>query len=211
VAVIHNGLRPEEFDPVVPAADARDILFLGEMRELKGIDLLLQAIADLSADDQAGPTAVLVGGGHERGRFEELARTLGVADQVQFNEPMPARRAFTLGRTIAVPSRAESLPYVILEAIAGGLPIVATRVGGIPEIFGPRSGELVPPADADALAAALRRLLADPERARLEAAERRAYIEPRFSIAGMAAQTEALYHRILLDKSGSGAPVKHTS
>ena len=60
---------------------------------------------------------------------------------------------------LVVPSRAESLPYIVLEAAAAGLPIIATNVGGIPEIFGPDAGDLVPPGDpaalADAIAAAL--------------------------------------------------------
>ncbi len=202
--VIHNGLRPEEFVPVEAAADARDLLFLGEMRELKGVDVLLEAIARLSADGVRA-TAMLVGGGAERGRFEALAGTLGNTAQVEFRSPMPAREAFALGRIMVVPSRAESLPYVVLEAIGAGLPIIATRVGGIPEIFGPRSDALVPPADPEALAAALRRLLDDPSTARCEAAEQLEHIRPRFSLARMAEETMALYRGILAEKS-----VRHT-
>jgi glycosyltransferase involved in cell wall biosynthesis len=96
-----------------------------------------------------------------------------------------------------VPSLAESLPYVVLEAAAAGRPVIATRVGGIPEIFGPTEASLIPPADSGALAAAMARALADPDAAAREAATRLAYIAPRFSVIHMTDEIEALYHRSL--------------
>jgi glycosyltransferase involved in cell wall biosynthesis len=72
---------------------------------------------------------------------------------------MPGPEALTLGRIMVVPSRAESLPYVVLEAAAGGVPLIATRVGGIPEIYGPQVAALVPPGDAAALAKAIAQAL----------------------------------------------------
>jgi glycosyltransferase involved in cell wall biosynthesis len=84
-----------------------------------------------------------------------MVRDLGLSATVRFHRPMPARQAFALALAVVVPSRAESMPYIVLEAIGAGMPLVATRVGGIPEIFGPASDRLVPPGDAPALAAAL--------------------------------------------------------
>src|SRR5258708_5857917 len=98
----------------------------------------------------AGSSAHVVGQADDLLRYQGLARSLGIADRVAFHRPKPTREAFAMARAIVVPSRAESMPYVVLEAIAAGLPIVATRVGGIPEIFGPRADELVPPGDPDA-------------------------------------------------------------
>ena len=75
---------------------------------------------------------------------------LGVAAHVSFPGPMPIRQAFRLGRILVVPSRAESMPYVVLEAAGARVPMVATNVGGIPEIFGPFADRLGPcddPAD----------------------------------------------------------------
>jgi glycosyltransferase involved in cell wall biosynthesis len=92
------------------------------------------------------------------------------------------------------------MPYVVLEAIAAGMPIVATRVGGIPEIFGPAAGTLVAPGDAGALAAAIEDVLADPERSAAHAAARRDWLRPRFNIEAMGQEVEALYHRILARK-----------
>ena len=59
---------------------------------------------------------------------------------------MPAREAFKLGRVLVAPSRAESLPYIVLEAAAAAVPLITTNVGGIPEVFGPQASRLIPPA-----------------------------------------------------------------
>ena len=92
------------------------------------------------------------GSGGVRGR---RCAQQGLAERVRFVGAKPARAAFALGRLLVVPSRAESLPYIVLEAAAAGVPLIATRVGGIPEIFGPDSADLVPPGDPAALARAI--------------------------------------------------------
>jgi glycosyltransferase involved in cell wall biosynthesis len=96
-----------------------------------------------------------------------------------------------------VPSRAESMPYVVLEAIAAGLPVVASNVGGIPEIFAARAHELVPAGDVAALAKALAALVADPARARVDALARRAAARTRFRIDVMEREIAALYRDVL--------------
>jgi glycosyltransferase involved in cell wall biosynthesis len=155
--VVHNGLRPDEFKPVALSADAADIVFLGEMRRLKGVDVLIDALAKLSRA-RRGLRAVLIGDGPDAASFQDQARALGMQDLITFRGPMPAREALSLGRIVAMPSRAESLPYVVLEAAAAAKPLIATRVGGIPEIFGPYSDHLVPPGDVDALAEAIAKM-----------------------------------------------------
>jgi glycosyltransferase involved in cell wall biosynthesis len=156
IRVVHNGLRPAEFEPVAADSGAGELLFVGELRKLKGVDVLIEAIALLKAQGEI-VRAVIVGNGADRDAFVALADAKGVAAQVAFPGAMPARAAFARGRLLVVPSRAESLPYVVLEGIAAGLPVIATNVGGIPEIFGEDAGRLIPPADAAALAAAIRR------------------------------------------------------
>jgi glycosyltransferase involved in cell wall biosynthesis len=118
---------------------------------------------------------------------------------------MPAREAFASARMIVVPSRAESMPYVVLEAIAAGMPVIATDVGGIPEIFGPDAGALVAPGDAAALAGAIEAALADPRRTDAEAAARRAWLQPRFNISTMQSKIEALYRQALEGKYAAAA------
>jgi glycosyltransferase involved in cell wall biosynthesis len=91
----------------------------------------------------------------------------------------------------------------VLEAIAAGLPIIATRVGGIPEIFGPAADELVAPGDSDALAQSIERMLARPGRIAADVAARRDWMRPRFHIVAMQNQIEALYRQILAGKYAS--------
>jgi glycosyltransferase involved in cell wall biosynthesis len=204
--VIRNGLRPDEFVPVVPNPDARDLLFLGMIRNLKGIDVFLQAIVRLREQHGRIVTAHVIGQTTEMESYVELARAVGIGEQVEFHLPRPTREAFAMTRALVVPSRAESMPYVVLEAIAAGLPIVATNVGGVPEIFGPRAGELVPPGDPAALAAAIDHMLADPAQAARDAATRREWLAPRFHIDVMQEQVETLYREILDRKAARTAP-----
>jgi glycosyltransferase involved in cell wall biosynthesis len=196
-AVVLNGLRPEEFEPVATASNARDFLFVGELRDLKGPDVFLNALALIREMTGRAPTAFLVGEGPDKVRYRALASDLRLAGAVEFLEPMPARTAFRLANTMVVPSRKESLPYIVLEAAAAAVPLVATRVGGIPEIFGSDAGSLVPPADSAALARALTEVMGDRDAAHHRAARLQADVRKRFSIAAMAAGVEAVYRRAI--------------
>lgn len=153
-AVVHNGVRPAELEPVQTEPDAADVLFVGELRRLKGVDILLEALALLKSRGEA-LRALIVGDGPDRDAFVALAKARGLDAQVTFAGAMPARSAFAKGRLLVVPSRAESLPYIVLEGAAAGIPLIATRVGGIPEIFGDDARALVPAEDARALADAI--------------------------------------------------------
>lgn len=169
-AVVHNGLWPEDFSPVRPSPEVTDLLFIGELRHLKGVDVLIAAIAEAVMRKRRSITATIVGDGPDRQAFEQAAEEAGLASSVCFTGAMPARDAFALGRAMVIPSRAESFPYIVLEAIAAGLPIIASSVGGIPEALD--ASCLVPPGDAAALAEAIARLLDNPALAH-NAAERR--------------------------------------
>ena len=151
--VIPNGVGPDDFTSARASADAADFLFVGELRRLKGIDVMLSALARVR---QARPvSAVIVGTGPDAAALKDETSRLGLDDIVSFRHPMPAREAFTLGRVLVVPSRAESFPYIVLEAAAAGLPMLATNVGGIPEIVSGTDTALLPAEDVDALAQAM--------------------------------------------------------
>ena len=197
--IVRNGLRPEEFEPVVPVADARDFLFIGEVRALKGPDVFIEALAALAAEGRPA-TAWMVGQGPERAEMEALAAAKGLGDRLAFRDPMPARQAFALARTVVIPSRAESMPYIVLEAVAAGRPIVTTRVGGIPEIFGPEAGRLIPPGDAAALTAATREQLAGAQGALAVAEGLREQIRAGFSLEAMAAAIDGVYRSVTITR-----------
>jgi glycosyltransferase involved in cell wall biosynthesis len=201
VRVVHNGVGEAEFSAIVPRPDATDIVCLGELRAVKGFDVLIEALSILKAAGRR-VTATIAGEGPDQAELKALAEEFGVADQVRFVGYRPAREAFALGRMMVIPSRAESLPYVILEAAAGGVPIVSTRVGGIPEIFGPESDHLIAPDDVGALAGAIARALDEPAELRRIAQSVKGRVQAEFSLSamvdgGLAAYREAIALRKL--------------
>ncbi|TPJ28119.1 glycosyltransferase family 4 protein [Mesorhizobium sp. B2-7-2] len=158
--LVYNGLRAAEFEPVTSAANAADFLYVGMMRDLKGPDIFIDALA-LAGNELGRPlSAVMVGDGDDLPRYHAQVERLSLKNQVRFLPPMPARDAFTLAEMIVVPSRAEAMPYIVLEALAAGMPMIATAVGGIPEIFGEGSPALIRP-DASQLAAKMGSALSD--------------------------------------------------
>ncbi len=162
VHVVHNGISTPELEPVPLAPDATDIIFLGELRIVKGVDLLLDAIAHLRRDDMP-LTATIVGGGALDAELRAQVERLGLGPAIRFLPPMRARAAMALGRLMVIPSRAESLPYVVLEAAAAGKPLITTNVGGIPEIYGPLSPALIPAGDPFKLAEAIACAIGEPQ------------------------------------------------
>jgi glycosyltransferase involved in cell wall biosynthesis len=197
VRVIHNGVSRVEFEPIIVRDDATDLVFLGELRHLKGVDVLIDAIALLRRDGRT-VTATLVGDGPEREAFHRQVERLALAAAVRFMPAMPAYAALTLGRIMVVPSRLESLPYVVLEGAAGGKPLIATRVGGIPEIYGPLSDALVPPGNTPALAQAIAATLDNPKQAADTAQELRDRVAAEFSVKNMVDGVLAAY-RVALE------------
>lgn len=186
--VIPNGVSQAEFEPVAPQADAADLLYVGEFRSAKGLDTLIDALA-LLAKRNIRPRMVLVGAGPDRSMLEERARRAGVACQLSFNAPMRARAAFTLGKVMVVPSRLESLPYIVLEAAGARIPLVATNVGGMSEIFGPYRDRLIAANDPGILAGALERELDEsPQEQRDKADKLAEYVAARFSLSRMVDQ-----------------------
>ncbi|HRN88474.1 glycosyltransferase family 4 protein [Hyphomicrobium sp.] len=181
--VIPNGLQPRDFTEIPTAPDAADFLFIGELRVLKGVDELLKALAEVMGNRPV--RAVIVGAGPDGDAFKAEAARLGLSSHVTFPGAMPAEAAFPLGRALVVPSRAESFPYIVLEAGAAGKPLIATSVGGIPEIVAGTQTALIPPCSVPDLVRAMEALLDDPEGARGRANELRAAVQCRFTVRAM--------------------------
>ncbi len=208
--VVVNGLGPSDFERAAPDSDATEFLYVGELRAAKGLDTLIEALARIGAPSRPAPRLTLVGSGPEEARLAALAQEFGVADRIRLPGPMPFRAAVKLGRVLVVPSRVESLPYVVLEAAAAGVPIVATDVGGIREIFGPFRDRLGPADDPADLSRRMAAVLEEEACTRnAETGALRAYVADRFTIAAMtdgvlAAYREALSRRLAPRASGEG-------
>jgi glycosyltransferase involved in cell wall biosynthesis len=196
-SVIYNGLRQGEFAPVEPARDAADFLYIGMMRDLKGPDLFIEALHRAGRLAGREANAVMVGDGDDIERYRVQAAGLGLGERIRFLPPMPARLAFALARTVVVPSRAEAMPYIVLEALAAGMPLISTSVGGIPEIFGDRRDVLCPP-EAGAIAEAMAETLRDPAGYRSRMPDR-ALLQSRFLVEAMARKIEDAYREALAD------------
>ena len=189
--VIPNGLGPDDFAAVHTREDAADFLFVGELRRLKGVDVMLRALARIR--QARSVSAVIVGTGPDAAAFKDETARLGLDSAVSFRGAMPAREAFALARVLVVPSRAESFPYIVLEAAAAGLPLLATNVGGIPEIVSGTDTQLLPPEDAEALAQAMLGVLDDPAAAKAKALRLQQAVGRRFTVAAMTDAVLELY------------------
>lgn len=169
VHVIPSGVRSALFDAAKtrdrPEPSAPHALFLGRLHRQKGVDLLLRAFTEVPCG-----TLDLAGDGPERAQLEQLAAELGLTDRVRFLGFVPHDSVPDLlheADVLVLPSEYEELGTAIVEAMYSGLPVVATRTGGVPELVAHGvNGLLVPPSDAIALAGALRRMLADRDLAR---------------------------------------------
>jgi glycosyltransferase involved in cell wall biosynthesis len=139
-----------------------------------------------------------VGAGPDEQELRSKLNLEGLLDEVTILPPRAAREAMRLGRVMVVPSRAESLPYVVLEAAAARVPLIATRVGGVPEIFGPFAGKLLPRDNPEVLADAIEARLDAPAIARAEEATAlAAFVQQRFSVAAMSDGVIAAYREAM--------------
>jgi glycosyltransferase involved in cell wall biosynthesis len=190
-AVIYNGLQDAEFEPRALAANAADFLFIGMMRDLKGPDIFIDALSKASKAANRPLSAVMAGAGDDLEKYKLQVEARGLAGQIDFHPPMPARQAFGMASCIVVPSRAEAMPYIVLEALAAGMPMIASAVGGIPEIFGKGSYALIQP-DAGELADKMCEFIANS--GQLAATmPKPGELRQRFSASVMAARIEDAY------------------
>lgn len=200
-ARIANGVDLEKFSRSSSRADAKARLdlrdrrvvgFVGRLSRDKAVSVLLQAAKLL--EDQAMPVdVVVVGDGEQETHLRKQTATLGIARRVHFlGRRHDTPELYAAMDVFVLPSLKEAFPMVVLEAMAAGVPVIATRVGDIPYILGD-VGKVVNPGSVEQLAKALHQLLADEAAAREMAAAGYQRVHDHFSSAAMARNYRQLY------------------
>jgi glycosyltransferase involved in cell wall biosynthesis len=182
-------------DPPADAPRRPDALFVGALEAPKSVDVLIEAWRDVR-DRVPGARLTIVGAGSHESALRRQAALASLDGSVRFAGSVPRERVRGLldaSRVLVLPSRSEGLGRVILEAFARGRPVVASNVGGIPELVDDGvTGRLVPAEDPEALAKALAELLADPSLSTAMGAAARTRVETRDPSSGFEAGIERL-------------------
>ncbi len=212
IHVVPSGVEAQRF-AVTPATRAAAragfglddtawvLLAVGALEARKGHDVLLDALARLP-DPRL--VVLVAGDGSQRNALQARAERHGLGARVRFLGRVDDVAAVLAAADVAVmPSRQEGLGVAALEAMATGLPVIASRIGGLPEaVVDGETGCLVPPGDVAALAAAIAGLAADPERARRLGAAGQARVQAGFTMAAMARGTLAVYRELVEARHG---------
>lgn len=213
VTLIENGVDTEQFQNAEPAlreelagTGGKVVGFVGRMVAAKGGAVLLEAAKGVCAVEP-DTRFVFVGEGPSRAEWQALAERLGLAENTIFTgvrRDMPG--IYASFDMMVLPSYEENMPMCLLEAMAAGAPVIATKVGAIPELIVPgATGEVVEPGDASGLAKAILNLIRDPEQARRLGANGQARATERFSASAKARQYAALFGRALAAAGGKHA------
>jgi glycosyltransferase involved in cell wall biosynthesis len=197
--IVHCGVEPAAYSAERlprPAGQPLRVLSVGRLDPMKGFSVLLEALADLR-DEGVALNLTLVGDGPERARLEAAARRFGLTERVRFTGALGAADVTGLlaeADLFCLPSFAEGVPVVLMEAMAAGLPVVATSVMGIPELVTDgRTGLLVSPGRPEPLAKALRRLAGHAEMRHAFGTEGRAVVQAAFDVDDAARTLQRLF------------------
>jgi glycosyltransferase involved in cell wall biosynthesis len=204
IATIPNAWRPPSTGPVGRAGaraalglegDGPMLGWVGRLSYVKGADVALDALA-LMRNRQV--RLVFVGDGPERATLEAQVTKLGLGGQVRFVGMVKAASSLLNAfDAVVLSSRSEGTPMILLEAIHAGVPIVATAVGGVPDLITPATGTLVPPNDPAALAAAMDEALSHPGAAHARALAARIRVADRYSPEAWVSRHLAVYQRVM--------------
>jgi glycosyltransferase involved in cell wall biosynthesis len=176
------------------------------LADVKCQHLVLRALARIRQEpDLANAHAVLVGDGPERESLTRLAQELGLAEVVHLTGFQEQReKYYQLMDVFLLTSRSEAMPLVVLEAWAAGVPVIATAVGGIPEMIAHETtGVVVPVGDIEAIVTATLRLLRNREEARTMVAAASAEVHSRYSVQTMVEEYQRKYWNVIESKAGA--------
>ena len=165
IEVIYNAV-PREWFQIGRRERGNVLLFVGRLSEVKGVEYLVEAMVTVKRDFP-DVRLLLVGDGELKGRLQRKVRNLGLRESVTFEGDLDESMLLTLysmATAFVLPSLYENCPFSILQAFASGVPVVATRIGGVSELIDDaESGLLTPPRDTARLASAISRMLADTQ------------------------------------------------
>ena len=183
--------------------------WVGRLVPIKRVDVLLRAVA--RARELGAPLRLaVVGDGELRSDLEAQAAALGIDRHVAFVGYRRDLAAIVAGTDVAVcTSDNEGTPVALIEAGAGARPLVATRAGGVPDVVVEGAGVLAGRGDHDAVGAGLARLSSDPDLRRAMGATARTHVAARYRADALVERMEALYERLLAERSASHATVGH--
>lgn len=189
---VYNGISERDFARIAVRPDGVDFAYIGMLRDLKGPDVFINAFAEAERLVGRPLSGLVIGDGPDLENYRRMVEQKGLGRRIDFRPAMPITQAFAYSDIIVVPSRAEAMPYIVLEALAAEKTVIASRVGGIPEILGSDSEALIEPGRADLFGATMAKALADPDWAKRTMPGPEAF-HSRFSAVVMARELEALY------------------
>jgi len=194
--LIYNGISERDFRCIPTRSDSVHFVYIGMLRDLKGPDLFVDAFARTERRIGRPLSALMIGDGPDRDKYHRMMIERGLGHRIGMLPAMRVQEAFAVSQNVVVPSRAEAMPYIVLEALAAGKTVIASRVGGIPEALGEDSAALAKPDDADDLSRVMAEAITEPEWGRRNMPDIET-IRLNFSASTMARDTLRLYQNIL--------------
>lgn len=196
--LIYNGVNTEKFQPVNYQNDIFTFIHVARLAPIKNQQMLIAAAALLQQQDQSPWQLCLVGDGPAMDDLQTLSQQAGLSpDRVRFlGERKDIAQLMAQSHVFVMSSISEGVPMTILEAMACGLPVVATAVGGIPELISSNEGILVNPQDTAGLACAMHTYLQNPKKQQEHGQAARARVCQKFSEHSMVAQYAAWYQKL---------------
>lgn len=193
--VVYNGVGEADFEIVPEDPNAVNFLYIGMLRDLKGPDIFIDAFAKTERLLKRPLSAMMIGDGPQKQKYLDMMTVRGLGRRITMMPAMNIREAFARSQNVVVPSRAESMPYIVLEALAAGRTVIASDVGGISEVLGGDSAALVPAGDSDALARTMADSITVPGWRAATLPERESF-HAVFSSRTMATRVTALYQEL---------------
>ncbi|MBB3453694.1 glycosyltransferase involved in cell wall biosynthesis [Rhizobium sp. BK313] len=195
-AMIYNGISERDFRNIPTRSDSVHFVYIGMLRDLKGPDLFVDAFAKTERQIGRPLSALMIGDGPDKDKYRTMMIQRGLGHRIGMLPAMRVHEAFSMSQNVVVPSRAEAMPYIVLEALAAEKAVIASRVGGIAEALGEHSPALAESGNADDLARVMAAAITEPTW-RQQTMPDTETIRSTFSASVMARDTIELYYNIL--------------